>query len=338
MRRLVLALVAVAFAALAGWPGAAMAHEIRPAYLQVTERADGRIDVLWKQPAQGEIAVALRPRIDRLLDRQPDRTDAENSFAILRWSNVDPGRQGLAGRTVRIDGLERTITDVLVVVRRCDGETRQQVLTPSGPSFIIESRGGTVVAAYVELGIEHILTGYDHLLFVFGLLLLSASSAALLRTITAFTVAHSITLGLTAFRVLAPPPSLVEALVALSIVFLAVELVRKARGEDGPTLRRPWLIAFAFGLLHGAAFAGALADIGLPRDNILGALLLFNVGVELGQLLFVAAVLAVLAAVRRVPLPAAAPRAVVASATYAIGGLSAFWFFERLHAAFAAVA
>jgi hydrogenase/urease accessory protein HupE len=197
----------------------------------------------------------------------------------------------------------------------------------------IDAHAGAPVAAYLTLGIEHILTGPDHLLFVFGLILLTASLSGLLRTITAFTVAHSITLALTALGLMSVNPHLIEALVALSILFVAVELVRKQRGYDGVTQRYPWLIAFAFGLLHGAAFAGALKEIGLPKDNIPGALFLFNLGVELGQLAFVLVVTGLLWILRRVPLPTVAPRLGEYAATYAIGSFSMFWVFERLEAA-----
>lgn len=311
----------------------AAAHEVRPAYLEIVERADGKADVLWKHPAMGEIAVALRPRIDRLIDRAPDLLEGANSFSLARWRGVDLGGKGLAGRKVRIEGLENTITDALLVVRPAKGDVVQTVLTPARPEYMIEAHDGAAVPAYLKLGVEHILTGVDHLLFVFGLILLSAGLGRLLKTITAFTVAHSITLALTALGWLHLPPSLVEAMVALSILFLGVELVRKQRGEDGLTIRYPWIIAFGFGLLHGAAFAGALQDIGLPEGNIPAALFMFNLGVEVGQLLFVTAVAAVLFALRRLPLPARAPRWGEAIATYAIGSFSAFWFFERLYAA-----
>lgn len=316
----------------------AWAHEVRPAYLEITERGDGKADVLWKHPSMGAIAVAMRPRLDRLIDRAPDAVQGTNSFSIARWRNVELGKQGLADRMARVDGLENTITDTLLVIRLANGETVQQILTPSAPAFRIEAQNGAAVPAYLTLGIEHILTGIDHLLFVFGLILLSASLGRLLKTITAFTVAHSITLGLTALGLMNVSPSLIESMVALSILFLAVELVRKQRGECGLTIRYPWVIAFGFGLQHGAAFAGALKEIGLPPDNIPAALLLFNLGVEVGQLIFVAVVAAILFALRRLRLPAIAPRLGHTAATYAIGGFSSFWFFERLHAALTTIA
>lgn len=178
------------------------------------------------------------------------------------------------------------------------------------------------------------MSGADHLLFVFGLLLLSSGWRQLLRTITAFTVAHSVTLALTALKLVSVNPQLIEAMVAYSILFLAMELIRKQRGIHGITQRQPWIVAFGFGLLHGAAFAGALKEIGLPEHNIPASLFLFNVGVEIGQLIFVAVVLALLWLLSRLRWPAASPRFALTAASYAIGSFATFWFLERLHTAF----
>lgn len=181
----------------------AAAHEVRPAYLQITERADGKADVLWKQPSMGLIAVALRPEIaGGLISRRPDSiADAEN-FEIRRWHALDLKGRGLDGREVRIAGLDRTITDTLVLVHLKNGDEDQQVLTPARPAFTINAHSGAAVSAYLWLGVNHILTGIDHLLFVFGLLLLSSGWKQLLRTITAFTLAHSLTLALTALKLI----------------------------------------------------------------------------------------------------------------------------------------
>jgi hydrogenase/urease accessory protein HupE len=189
--------------------------------------------------------------------------------------------------------------------------------------------GKVPVPAYLLLGIEHILTGFDHLSFVLGLMLLVRSRVTLVKTITAFTVAHSLTLAAAALGYAHVNPSVIEALVAFSIVFVAVEVVRAYRGQFGLTRRYPWLIAFTFGLLHGFAFAGSLAQIGLPEHNIPLSLLLFNVGVELGQLLFVGAVLAAEVLLRR--LRRRLPRWTTWIPPYAIGGLASFWVIQRLH-------
>jgi hydrogenase/urease accessory protein HupE len=312
----------------------AAAHEVRPAYLQIDQGADGRVDVLWKQPTAGELAVALRPRIaGGVIDRAPDSTAGAGNFQIARWHGLTLKGGSLDGREVRIEGLDRTITDTLVHIHFRNGDETQQMLTPGDPAFTVDAHAGAAVTTYLWLGIKHILTGIDHLLFVLGLLLLSSNWRQLTRTITAFTVAHSITLALTALKVMTINPALVEAMVAYSILFLAVELVRKQRGADGITQRQPWLIAFGFGLLHGAAFAGALKEIGLPEHNIPGALFLFNLGVEVGQLLFVAAVGSVLWALRHVRWPRQTGRLAWTTTSYAIGSFSMFWFLERLHAA-----
>ena len=314
------------------------AHEIRPAYLEITQRADGRVDVLWKQPNQGDRSIHLRPIIaGGLLDRTPSETDSTPAFAVLRWRGLDLHGRSLNGRLVSIEGLDRTITNVLALVRLPDDTQSTQVLTPGSPSFTVDTHPGIAVLGYLTLGIEHILTGIDHLLFVFGLMLLSDRLGKLLATITAFTVAHSITLALTALRLITVDAQLVEAMVAFSIIFLGVELVRKYRGESGLTLRYPWLIAFSFGLLHGAAFAGALKDVGLPPSNVPAALFLFNVGVEIGQLLFVAVAGSALWALSRLRWPPPALIAARVGTAYAIGGFAMFWFFDRLHTAIVAV-
>lgn len=326
-------LLAAALLAL-GIAAPAAAHEVRPAYLEITERANGKADVLWKQPSQGLLVVAIWPEISGgLLARAPDSTQATESFEMRRWRALDLKGAGLEGREVRIIGLDRTITDTLVLVRLRNGDQVQHVLSPTAPAFTIDARAGAAVPAYLVLGIEHILGGIDHLLFVFGLLLLSSGCRQLLKTITAFTVAHSITLALTALKLVEVNPELIEALVAYSIIFLAVELMRKYHGKIGITQRQPWLVAFGFGLLHGAAFAGALKEIGLPEGNIPASLFLFNLGVEIGQLIFVAVVAGVIWGFKRFRWPAIAPRAGWVTGSYAIGSFAVFWFFERLHVA-----
>ncbi len=311
----------------------ASAHEVRPALLQITERPNGHYDVLWKRPSMGSMAVHLVPAISGgVLNRAPSSIETASNFQLLVWRNLDSGPDGLDGRTVQIDGLSQTITDVLVAVTLNDGSSVQQILDPRNPSLTLHLRNnGITVPAYLTLGIEHILTGVDHLSFVFGLMLLVPRRMALIKTITAFTVAHSITLAATALHAITVRPAVIEALVALSIVFVAVEVVHHYRGRNGLTMRYPWLIAFTFGLLHGSAFAGALAQIGLPRQAIPSSLLLFNIGVELGQLMFIGAVLCVGWALCKLPrkLPAWARWV----PPYAIGSCSAFWFLERLHMA-----
>lgn len=313
-------------------PAFSLAHEIRPAYLQITENDQHRFDVLWKQPAMGTLAARLVPQVSNgLLDGPPSEESASNSFVLRRWNNLPQTRDSFDGATVSIDGIERTITDALVVITFANGQETQTLLKPTQASLTVHLRGAgkAAVATYLTLGIEHILTGFDHLSFVLGLVLLVSGRSMLLKTITAFTIAHSITLAASALGLVNVSAPVIESLVALSIVFVAVELTRSHRGEVGLTVRFPWLIAFTFGLLHGFAFAGSLADIGLPPHNIPAALLLFNCGVELGQLVFVAAVLALLAAFHTLVIhPPTWTRWV---APYAIGGLASYWMIERVH-------
>ncbi len=315
------------------------AHEIRPAYLQIAENGEHRFDVLWKQPSMGALAVRLVPKVSNgLLDVPADEESVANSFVVRRWSNRPQAADSFDEATVRIEGLERTITDALINITFANGQEIQTVLKPGNPSLVIHLRGtGKLpVPTYLILGMEHILTGFDHLSFVLGLVLLVRGRLTLLKTVTAFTVAHSITLASAALGYVHVSAPVIESLVALSIVFVAVELARSYRGEDGLTVRYPWLIAFTFGLLHGFAFAGSLAQIGLPPHNIPGALLLFNCGVELGQLIFVGAVLVALHILRWLPVlrPALAPRwpqALRWTAPYGIGSLSTYWMITRIH-------
>jgi hydrogenase/urease accessory protein HupE len=313
--------------------GAVEAHEVRPAYLQIDETAPDRFDVLWKQPANGTLAVHLEPTLSNHLleNRKPSAEFTSTSFVIRQWEKLPATRDSFDGATVRIDGLENTITDALVNISFLNGQQVQTVLKPSAPELLVHLKGAgkMPVPAYLGLGVEHILTGFDHLSFVLGLVLLIHGRWKLLKTITAFTVAHSITLAAAALGHVHVSPPVIESLVALSIVFVAVELGRAYRGHDGLTVHYPWLIAFTFGLLHGFAFAGSLADIGLPRHNIPGALLLFNCGVEIGQLLFVGAVLIIIYALHRTPMPRL--RYVRWAAPYAIGTLASYWMFERMH-------
>ena len=330
MRRLLLALVLWLGAA-----GCAAAHEVRPALLQIVERGRHAYDVTWKQPALGEMVVHLAPHLSgRALEAAPTRETAEPGFVEKTWhvANGPP----LEGQTIRIEGLPETVTDVLLRVTTADGRQVDSVLRPSAPSqrLALARPSGLAVPAYLRLGIEHILTGFDHLLFVLGLLLLVGPGWRLVKTVTAFTVAHSLTLALAALGYIAFPSAVIEALVALSIVFVASELAPGGR-TDSLARRRPWLIAFGFGLLHGMAFAGALAQIGLPAEAAPAALLLFNLGVEIGQLIFIGAVLALIWLVRRTPARALLrhPRLAAAVPAYAIGGLAAFWLIERLSTA-----
>jgi hydrogenase/urease accessory protein HupE len=235
---------------------------------------------------------------------------------------------------IRIDGLDRTSTDVLVRFDFADGVSEARRLTAGDPFFTVPTQpsGLEVVQTYFLLGVEHILSGIDHLLFVLALLILVAGLRRIIWTVTAFTLAHSLTLaGATLGFVHMPGPP-IEAVIALSIVFVASEIIHSRRGRPGLTERYPWVVAFIFGLLHGFGFAGALAEIGLPLKSIPTALLFFNVGVEVGQLLFIASVFAIVALARRITRRVNLPRPAWAWAVppYAIGSLAVFWVLQRI--------
>jgi hydrogenase/urease accessory protein HupE len=246
---------------------------------------------------------------------------------IRRWKIKVP--DGITGNTVTIDGLNRTFTDALVRVEYADGTEFVTRLQAESPSVKITAAPGPAAVAwtYFVLGVEHILLGIDHLLFVLALLIIIDGRRKLIGTITAFTLAHSITLALASLGYVSLPGPPVEAVIALSIVLVAFDILRKQRGDHPATARWPWLVAFTFGLLHGFGFAGALAEIGLPQNSVPLALLTFNLGVEAGQLLFVAAVLLLVAAFKR--LLFRLPEWTHAVPPYAIGSLAMFWVFER---------
>ena len=250
---------------------------------------------------------------------------------------------GLAGQTVTIEGLSATSTDVLVRIESLGGAVQTERLAPTRIAFVVQATpgAGEVAVTYLRLGVEHILFGFDHLLFVLALIILVGDWRRVALTVTAFTVAHSITLAAATLGFVRVPEPPVEAAIALSIVLVAVEIVNARRGTPSLTARLPWLVAFAFGLLHGFGFAGALAEVGLPHHAIPIALLFFNLGVEIGQLAFVAVVLVAGFAFRRAIAfrlePASLQRVVNrlnVIAAYAIGTVAAYWLIERTSAIF----
>lgn len=309
----------------------ARAHEVRPAYLELHEEIAGEYSVLWKTPMQSEMRLALEPAFSgRTEILTPGANRVANNASVRTWRlrSVD----ALRGQTLRISGLAGTMTDVLVRIEFADGTGWTQRLTPGSPSALIPVRQSGLSAAgvYLKLGVEHILTGFDHLLFVLALLIITAGGWTLIKTVTAFTVAHSITLALATLGVVQVPPAPVEAAIALSIVFVAAEIVRARRGMPGLTARAPWMVAFMFGLLHGLGFAGALREVGLPQGRIPLALLFFNLGVEAGQLLFIASVLSVVAVTQR--LRVSLPERAKLTPAYAIGTVAMFWVIQRVMA------
>jgi hydrogenase/urease accessory protein HupE len=337
---------------------AARAHETRPAYLEIQELNASQYRVVWKRPILGEVALplALRlPEICRDLE-VPARYATLGSLTERRV--IACGDGGLAGKIVAINGLEASITDALVRIQTGDGRTQTRLLKPSSPSFVVpEARSaGGIAVEYIVLGIDHIIRGVDHLLFVLGLLLIVPGRLMLFKTITSFTIAHSITLGVATLGYASIPVPPLNAAIALSIFFLGPEIVKQRRTGFGMrdtrsvnpgsritdlrslngsriaervslTIRYPWIVAFVFGLLHGFGFASGLTDLGLPQAEIPLALLLFNVGVEIGQVGFVVLIFVLDKSFHILEIRW--PHWAELVPGYAVGSLGAFWTIER---------
>ncbi len=333
MRRLAGLLLAW-FAMMAAFAPSALAHEIRPAFLQIREVEPQVYDLLWKTPARGEMRLALniiQPK--ECANTSEPRSSMVSGAVIERWRMGCEG--GIVGKPIQIENLSHTLTDAIVRFEPLEGSPKTLRVKPDDPVIVIPDRQPwtDVAGTYFVLGVEHILLGFDHLMFVLALLLLVRDVKRLVGAITAFTVAHSITLAGTTFGWVKLASSPVEAVIALSIMFIAVEIMRVRAGQASLTANLPWLASFAFGLLHGFGFAGALREIGIPEDAAPLALLFFNLGVEAGQLAFIAAVLLVMFLWRQfAPATINTPR-VGAMAwrvpVYVIGVTSAYWFIER---------
>jgi len=306
----------------------AHAHEVRPGFLELRETGPDTYSFLWKKPSGGEIEIYIAPIIPK-----------ECRLATSGQQQLTPGalvvrgtlrcEGGIQGKTVAIDGLESTITDVIIRVHHADGRLESHLLKPVNPSVTLgaQTTGWQRSRAYLRLGIEHILLGIDHLLFVLGLLLIVGDRWMLVKTITSFTIAHSITLAIATLGYASAPIAPLNASIALSILFLGPEIVRRWRGQTSFTIRHPWVVAFAFGLLHGFGFASGLTTMGLPQAEIPLALLLFNVGVEIGQIFFVVMIVLLERAFRTLEIRW--PRLVEAMPGYAVGSLGAYWTIQR---------
>jgi len=324
-------------------PHPASSHSFDPALLMLRERTPGLFGMTWKITSTLDASAnspALTPRLPphcRVVAEA--RADASEGSQPPSASTVDCRPGGLRGETLFIDGLEASQADAVIRIVWLDGDTSTGVVHRSQNDFLVPAaanalgHGGSLASTfgrYVLLGTEHILLGFDHLLFVLGLTLLVRDTRTLIKTITAFTVAHSMTLALAVLGILQISPAPVEATIALSILLLAVEVARDETGfSTGLTLTRrfPWVVAFAFGLLHGLGFAGALMEIGLPREQMALSLFAFNVGVEAGQLAFVITLTLMGWAWTRVR--PATPWLRLAPA-YVMGTLAMAWTLERL--------
>jgi hydrogenase/urease accessory protein HupE len=321
----------------------ANSDELRPGYLEMRQTGPGAYNLLFKIPARGEdLRLAIYVKLpEGTQDITPPRASFSEGVYVerrsVRWD------EGIIGQPVTMEGLSATSTDVLVRIESLGGAIQTERLSPTKTSFIIQAvpGAGEVAATYLRLGVEHILFGLDHLLFVLALVILVRGWGRVAITVTAFTIAHSITLTAATLGFVNVPGPPLEAAIALSILLVAVEIVNARRGKPSPTARLPWLVAFSFGLLHGFGFAGALAEVGLPQHAIPVALLFFNVGVEIGQLIFVAAVLLLISVVHHVASKLLEPARIQQSldrldmtVAYAIGVMAAYWLIERTTAFF----
>ncbi len=306
----------------------AQADTLRPGYLELIEREDGHWRVTWKAPLAGGLASHARPVFPGHCRYNPTATRLEDANLIVA-GDLACGRP-LAGERVGLAGMQAGFTDALLRIAARAGPVQVERLTAERAVVTVATVPDRwqVAKAYVALGGEHILAGYDHLLFVVALVLLLGRIRPVVKAVTAFTVAHSVTLAGTTLGLFGLPQAPVEAMIALSILFLAVEIVKQVPGASRLSERASWIVAFLFGLLHGFGFAGALREIGLPEGEVPTALLTFNIGVETGQLIIVAATLSAMALLNWTK-PALLRPMVVAS-SYLIGSTAAFWFIGRL--------
>lgn len=323
MNKRIVTIFLLLFIAFKGW-----SHEIRPAYLQIIQTSETTYEVFWKVPSRGDAVPKIYPVFPPFF-----------SVEVLKNPNQLPGfviysykissNENLQGKVLTIKGLNKTLIDVLVNIEYLDGQKATFMLQPDKYARVIPGKTSTldVIKTYTKLGIEHILLGIDHLLFVLALIIITVGKWKIIKTITAFTLAHSITLSLAVLGYVNFPTAPVEAVIALSIVFLAIEIIKIINGKQTLTSKKPWLVAFTFGLLHGFGFAGALANIGLPNQDIPFALAFFNVGVEIGQIAFV---LVMLLVIRILSLKKGWPVFIKKIPAYVIGSLATFWMIERI--------
>ncbi|WP_409433107.1 HupE/UreJ family protein [Litorimonas sp. RW-G-Af-16] len=301
----------------------ASAHEVRPAFLNVTETAPSTFDVIWKQPVIDGKRLRITPEFPHDCTDGARSTSRARATIIERWEIICDLNSG----DIRLNGLERTLTDAFIEIRYATGDSRSALLKPADPVMRLDRAPSSPAREYLRIGVDHIIYGWDHLLFVLGLVLL-VNRRQVWGVATAFTLAHSITLALAAFGLLSVPTRPVEILIAMSIVLLAVEIIAKLRGTPMLGARRPYLISFLIGLIHGCGFASALSEIGLPKGTELFALLLFNIGVELGQFAIIALGVAIFWALGK--WAAKAKRPVEILTTYTIATIAMYWVIERL--------
>jgi len=306
----------------------AQAHELQPVYLELDQTDADTYAVLWKVPARLDLQNGVEPQFpaDCKITSTPTRYTLAGT-QIERFTLTCPG--GLAGRAITLTGPAAPVADVFIQFVQSDGKIAVFRLNPANPVIVLTASPNLLAQSltYIKIGVSHILTGVDHLLFVLGLLLLVNNNWMLLKTITAFTIAHSITLAVATLGYASVPLPPLYAAIALSILFLGPEIMRLRRGETSLTIRHPWVVAFSFGLLHGFGFASGLVDLGLARSEIPWALLCFNTGVEIGQLFFVALILLLVRSFLRLEIRW--PHWAQALPVYTIGSLGAYWTIQR---------
>lgn len=311
--------------------GTAQADEFRPALLEIVESSEGWYAVTWKVPLQNNgRRLSLQPRMTEQLEQVGPVSERHLGNAIITQSTWRSEPGALVGSTIDIAGLSALPIEVIVQIKLFDGSEHSAILRSSSTRYVVpeEATAWLVAGSYWKIGTIHILEGFDHLLFVLALILIVPSWWMLLKTITAFTLAHSATLALATLGLVNMPGPPTEAVIALSILFLTVEIIHSREGRITLTETYPWLVALSFGMVHGLGFAGALSEVGLPESDIPLALLMFNVGVETGQLLFVAAVVAIREVLNRLPL--SWPEGSWRILPYTIGGIASFWVIERV--------
>jgi hypothetical protein len=314
----------------AGLRGESFAHESQPGLLELRQLGATRCEVIWRAPIYYGRPHPAKLQLPEDWQTLGQPTVRQLSDSALHRRMVDVPGDSINGNVVRFPGLEGTITDVFVRVSRLDGTTYTQVVRPSRPDAVLRGERPWYVSSleYLAVGFHHIILGVDHLMFILGLVIIVRGRMILFKTITAFTVAHSITLALATLGYANVPTQPLTAAIALSILFLGPEIVRVWRGETSFTIRHPWVVAFAFGLLHGFGFASGLSVTGMPRAELAPALLFFNVGVELGQLCFVVLILIVLHSFKKIELRW--PRWVEVIPGYAVGSLGVYWTIHRV--------
>lgn len=320
MRAFLTAFILLAFSFFAS---TTQAHEVRPGSLKIKETSQDVFEAVWKQP----ILSGKRLKIDPVFPEGCAVDESSRSFGTGTLSVNYDVKCSLDSGTIKIDGLERTLTDVFVEITYLNAEPKRELLKPAANALDLSEETGASIAEYIWIGVEHIIFGWDHLLFVLGLVLL-VERRQIIGVATAFTVAHSITLALAALGFLSIPIRPVEILIALSIALLAVEIMRKFRGELGLSARRPYLIGFLIGLIHGCGFASALSEIGLPKGMELLSLLFFNIGVELGQFFVILIFFLVFFALSKFQFNR--NKIVETAVAYAIGGVAMYWVIDRL--------